>query len=112
MITLPVKISALNTRHNFHAGRMEYTVEIMLLGKKFSLSVNEEFVASLEHAADPTSQIAHTEEEPPRRSLPRRPVARRQPDIEDEDEDMPHGYSVGGVERAAEDYSLEEMENL
>ncbi|MGA1353390.1 MAG: hypothetical protein ACO32I_01195 [Candidatus Limnocylindrus sp.] len=112
MLTLPVKIAALNTRHNFHAGRVEYHLEILLLGKKFSLAVNEEFVASLEHAADPSAQIAQPDPEPrARRPLPRARAAQQQThDIDDED--MPHGYSVGGVERAAEDYTLEEMENL
>lgn len=112
MITLPVKISALNTRHNFNAGRVEYALEIILLGKKFSLSVNEEFVASLEHAMDPSAQIARPEpeEEKPRRPVPRLP--RRRPRDEEDEEDLPHGYAVGGVERAAEDYTLEEMENL
>ena len=49
MITVPVKISALVTKHNFAAARMEHLVEFVLLGKKFTVPVSEEFVARLDN---------------------------------------------------------------
>ena len=94
MITLPAKVVSLISKHNFANSRLEYMIEIVILGKKFNIPVTEDFVNRLDQAVDPVEP----EPQP------------RQEHIEFPS--TPEGYSLGDLERDPNDYSYEEIENL
>lgn len=99
VIRLPATLIGLTTRHNFHKGRVDYAIEIVILGKKFTIPVTEDFVARLDATLDEDTSI------PQRQS----PV---QQNMFDDEDDTPDGYSLGSLERDPEDYSYEEIEKL
>ena len=94
MIKLPVTIISLVTKHNFQAERVDYAIEIGLLGSKFTVPVSEAFVERLDNAVDP--------EQP--RSMPTH--------REEFAEDVPSGYGIGVLEKSADEYTDEEIERL
>jgi len=96
VIKLPATLIGLTTRHNFHKGQVDFAIEVVLLGKKFTIPVTEDFVARLDATLDEDAPL-------PQRQEQERPV--------DLDE-IPDGYSLGSLERDAEDYSYEEIEKL
>ena len=95
MIKLPVNIVSLVTKHNFQASRVDYAIEIVLLGSKFTVPVSEAFVERLDRAVEP--------DEPRPRQAPAR---------EEYEDDVPQGYGLGVIEKNAEDYTDEEIERL
>lgn len=95
MIKLPVNIVSLVTKHNFQASRVDYAIEIVLLGSKFTVPVSEAFVERLDRAVEP--------DEPRPRQAPMR---------EEYEEDVPQGYGLGVMEKNPEDYTDEEIERL
>ena len=96
MITLPCKITSLVTKHNFSAERVDYYLELVLLGKKFTLPVSEDFVARLDSSL-----------EGPAEERPHRPHAQQSAPT------LPEGFeidpSVGDLERDADTYTDEEI---
>ena len=100
-VKIPTTLVGLTTRHNFHKGRIDYSIDLVILGKKFSVPVPEDFVARLD-------------------SMLESDVITQQPDhhqhsdhaFEDEQEPTPAGYSLGSWEREPEDYTYEEISNL
>ena len=94
MIKLPATIISLVTKHNFQAERVDYAIEIGLLGSKFTVPVSEAFVERLDNAVEPES---------PRGA----PVHR-----EEFTEDIPSGYGLGVLEKSADEYTDEEIERL
>lgn len=101
VIRLPATLVGLTTRHNFHKGRVDYAIEIVILGKKFTIPVTEDFVARLDATLDEDAPIPESRE--------RRPE--HQSTFEEE-ESTPDGYSLGSLERDPEDYTYEEIEKL
>jgi hypothetical protein len=97
MITLPAKVISLVTKHNFHASRVEYAIEIALLGSKFTIPVTESFVERLDNAVEPQESPA-----------PRQ----REREYADYEDDVPQGFSMGVLEKSADDYTDEEIERL
>jgi len=102
VIRLPATLVGLTTRHNFHKGHVDYAVELVILGKKFTIPVTEDFVARLDATLD---------EDAPIPEVPDRRASGYMPTFNDE-EDTPDGYSLGSLERDPEDYSYEEIEKL
>lgn len=101
-IRIPTTLVGLTTRHNFHKGRVDYAIEIVILGRKFTVPVTEDFVARLDAALDEDVTVPDRQEHP----------VHEQRDMFEEDERMPDGYSLGSLERDPEDYSYEEIEKL
>ena len=91
MIEVPAKITGLVTRHNFQSGRVAYSLEVVMLGKRFNLPVEEEFVARLDSM------------------LEKEEVGAIEPAHE---EDPSQEYGFGSIERDPSDYSYEEIEQL
>ena len=90
MITVNAKIAGLVTRHSFQSGNVSYALDVVILGKRFSLPVDEDFVARLDQMLDPAE---HTED--PMRH------------------EVPQEYAFGAVDdRDPNDYSVEEIEQL
>jgi hypothetical protein len=91
MIPVSAKITGLTTKHSFGSGRVAYALDVVILGKRFSLPVDEEFVARLDQMLEPTA--SH--------------------DLEDE---TASEYVVGAVmnreDRDPNDYSVEEISQL
>lgn len=94
MITLPCKITSLVTKHNFAAERVDYFLELVLLGKKFTIPVTEDFVARLDSSLEGPNEG------------PRHPARPQAPSI-------PEGFeidpSIGDIERDADSYTDEEI---
>lgn len=88
MIGVNAKIAGLTTRHSFQSGHVSYALDVVILGKKFSLPVDEEFVARLDQMLEPESvEMSHTS--------------------------IPQEYAFGAVDnRDPNDYSVEEIEQL
>lgn len=101
VIRLPATLVGLTTRHNFHKGHIDYAIEIVILGKKFTIPVTEDFVARLDATLDEDAPIPERQE-------------RRPPEQQSmfEEEEAPDGYSLGSLERDPEDYTYEEIEKL
>lgn len=97
MINLNAKVISLVTKHNFQASRIDYAIEVVLLGTKFTVPVSEAFVERLDNAVEPE------EATPPPRVSPRRQHGM---------DDVPSGYSMGVLEKSPEDYTDEEIELL
>lgn len=91
MIPINAKIAGLTTKHSFQTGRVTYLLEVVILGRKFSLPVDEEFVARLDQTLEP-EQVS---EMPPSSAS-----------------EVPQEYAFGSVERDPEDYSYEEISQL
>ena len=88
MIGVNAKISGLTTRHSFQSGHVSYALDVVILGKKFSLPVDEEFVARLDQMLEPES-------------------------VDHRNADIPSEYAFGSVDdRDPNDYSVEEIEQL
>ena len=88
MIGVNAKISGLTTRHSFQSGHVSYALDVVILGKKFSLPVDEEFVARLDQMLEPEG-------------------------VEHRHADIPAEYAFGSVDdRDPNDYSVEEIEQL
>lgn len=101
VIRLPATLVGLTTRHNFHKGRVDYAIEVVILGKKFTIPVTEDFVARLDATLDEDAPIPEQQD--------RRAQAQQQ---FEEEEGTPDGYSLGSLERDPDDYSYEEIERL
>ena len=102
VIRLPATLVGLTTRHNFHKGRVDYAIEIVILGKKFTIPVTEDFVARLDATLDEDAPIPERREHRPP----------EQQSMFEEEEGTPDGYSLGSLERDPEDYTYEEIEKL
>ena len=100
-IRLPATLIGLTTRHNFHKGRVDYAIEIVILGKKFTVPVTEDSVARLDSTLDEDAPVPNHEEHRP-----------EQQNMFSEEDDVPAGYSLGSLERDPEDYTYEEIEKL
>lgn len=98
-LKIPTTLVGLTTRHNFHKGRIEYSIDLVILGKKFNLAVPEDFVARLDTMLENDTVPHHTEETETRV-------------FEEEQESVPSGYSLGAIERDPDDYSYEEISKL
>ena len=99
-VKIPTTLVGLTTRHNFHKGRIEYSIDLVILGKKFNLAVPEDFVARLDAMLENDA-------------VPQQPRETEQPQVfEEEHEEIPSGYSLGAIEREPEDYSYEEISKL
>ena len=91
MIPVNAKITGLTTKHSFGSGRVSYALDVVILGKRFSLPVDEEFVARLDQMLEPS------------------------PTDEQDDLSGAHAsdYGFGSVEeRDPSDYSVEEISQL
>ena len=49
---------SLSTKHNFVKNEVEYVVELSVLGQKITAQVSEEFVQSLDKAAEPQPNLS------------------------------------------------------
>lgn len=99
-VKIPTTLVGLTTRHNFHKGRIEYSIDLVILGKKFNLPVPEDFVARLDAMLENDA-------------VPNQPKEVEQHQVfEEEQEEIPSGYSLGAIERDPEDYSYEEISKL
>jgi hypothetical protein len=99
-VKIPTTLIGLTTRHNFHKGCIEYSIDLVILGKKFSVRVTEDFVARLDAMIE-NDVVPQTQNE----------VMTQQHEVDDH-EDIPSGYSLGALERDPEDYSYEEISKL
>lgn len=75
MLKLQCQLLSLATKHNFVKNEVEYVVELNILGQKITAQVSEEFVQSLDKAAE--SQPKTTE------IAPRPQTKQPQPVVED-----------------------------
>lgn len=127
MLKLPCEVTSLSTKHNFVESRIEYIVEVNILGQVFRLDVDEEFVSRLDQAASKPQQQPVQQQTAIARKAPiqatksktyqdkiaqirnqkQQQLQQRQSQHEDID------YSIGKVdERPYDDYSDEEIEQL
>lgn len=91
MIPVSAKITGLTTKHSFGSGRVSYALDVVILGKRFSLPVDEEFVARLDQMLEPAA--SHV--------------------TDDEQDAHAAEYGFGAVEeRDPNDYSVEEISQL
>jgi hypothetical protein len=102
VVKLPTTILGLVTRHNFHASRIEYAIDIVILGKKFTIPVTDDFVSRLDSVLEADSA--------PLDNTPA-PQPTNQENLFEQDA-IPPGYSLGSLERDPDDYSYEEIEKL
>ena len=102
VVKLPTTILGLVTRHNFHASRIEYMIDIVILGKKFTIPVTEDFVSRLDSVLEADS--APVENTPEQTTVDQSSMFR--------EDAIPAGYSLGSLERDPEDYTYEEIEKL
>lgn len=77
MLKLPCQLMSLSTKHNFVKNEVEYVVELSVLGQKITAQVSEEFVQSLDKAAE--SQPKTTEIAPRQQTRQPQPQAQQTP---------------------------------
>jgi hypothetical protein len=106
MLKLPCTVLSLATKHNFQQQRVEYIVELSLLGQVISAEVNEEFVQRMDAAAG--AQATAMQQQVPQQQLPMKRKVRQQKQAPRQED-----YSIGYVdEKPYEDYTDEEISQL